>query len=106
MTPSSQLAAASGELPAHDATWSTLRGIPLFCEAGDHVLGELIAANLVARIEVAARHHPRDPGRTSTGALCIVVSGQVSIGVFDRAALAERGPPPARRRARRAGRAR
>ncbi|HEX7841245.1 MAG TPA: 4Fe-4S binding protein, partial [Kofleriaceae bacterium] len=56
----------------------------------DDVLGELAASRLVHRIEL-----PRDtlleipPG--VQGALCLVVAGQLSIGVFDPAALTERG---------------
>jgi Fe-S-cluster-containing hydrogenase component 2 len=76
----------------HDPSWAALRGAPLFRGAGDHLLAELAAARRVHRIEL-----PRDtaldmpPG--VQGALCLVVAGQISIGVFDPAALAERGRP-------------
>lgn len=73
-----------------DPSWAALRDAPLFRTAGDDVLRQLHAWQLVRRIEA-----PRDtvleipPG--VSGALCLVVTGQVSIGVFDPAALAERG---------------
>jgi Fe-S-cluster-containing hydrogenase component 2 len=75
-----------------DPSWAALRGAPLFRAAGDDVLAALAAARLIHRIEL-----PRDtaldipPG--VHGALCLVVAGQISIGVFDPEALAERGQP-------------
>src|SRR5215468_5735229 len=75
-----------------DLSWAALRGAPLFRTAGDDVLAEFAAARRVHRIEL-----PRDtlldvpPG--VQGALCLVVAGQISIGVFDPASLAERGRP-------------
>jgi len=73
-----------------DAAWTNLRGAPLFRAASDEVLHALCAAGLVHRVEV-----PRDTELAIPpaihGALCLVVAGQVSIGVFDPAALAERG---------------
>jgi Fe-S-cluster-containing hydrogenase component 2 len=84
--------AATGELAGDDVVWSTLRGLTLLAHAGDRALRELIAAGHVVRIEV-----PRDtllePPATLRGALCIVASGQVSIGLFARGALEERGRP-------------
>jgi Fe-S-cluster-containing hydrogenase component 2 len=73
-----------------DPSWTALRGVPLFSAAGDDVLRELTAAQLVHRLEV-----PRDTlleiPATVSGALCLVIAGQVSIGVFDPAALVARG---------------
>ena len=73
-----------------DRSWTALRAAPIFRSAGDDVLRRLCAAGLVHHREM-----PRDtlldiPAELH-GALCVVVSGQVSIGVFDPAALAERG---------------
>ena len=67
-----------------------LRSLVTFREASDRVLLDLVASQLVHRIEA-----PRDtlleiPGGLQ-GALCLVVTGQVSIGVFDPIALDERG---------------
>ncbi|TMQ15439.1 MAG: hypothetical protein E6J91_13400, partial [Deltaproteobacteria bacterium] len=73
-----------------DPSWTALRGAPLFRDAGDEVLGQLAAAQLVLRLEL-----PRDtllevpPGIRDP--LCLVIAGQMSIGVFDPEALAERG---------------
>ncbi len=79
---------AVGEIPDDGVVWSTLRGLALFAQSGDRPLRELIAAGLVERIEV-----PRDtvlsPPAHLRGALCIVASGQVSIGRFARGALGE-----------------
>ena len=73
-----------------ELVWSTLRAQPAFADASDQLLHDLIATNLVTRIEVprdtmlAIPEHLRDP-------MCLVASGQVSIGVFERSALDERG---------------
>jgi len=73
-----------------DLSWTALRGVSVFRDAGDDVLRELTHARLVHRVEV-----PRDTlleiPRAMQGALCFVVAGQISIGVFDPLALAERG---------------
>ena len=70
--------------------WATLRPLPLFAQLDDHTLTQLVAAQLVHRVEV-----PRDTmleyPPSLHGALCFVVQGQVSIGVFEQAALDERG---------------
>src|SRR5204863_95624 len=64
-----------------DPSWTALRGAPLFRDAGDEVLGQLAAAQLVLRLEL-----PRDtllevpPGIRDP--LCLVIAGQMSIGVF------------------------
>jgi Fe-S-cluster-containing hydrogenase component 2 len=84
--------AARVEPPRADAdpAWTALRAAPLFESAGDDLLRQLCAAGLVHHDEV-----PRDTMISVPphlrGALCLVVSGQVSIGVFDPAALAQRG---------------
>jgi Fe-S-cluster-containing hydrogenase component 2 len=64
--------------------------VALFHAAGDDVLRELHVAGLVQRLE-APRDTMLEIPATMRGALCFVVAGQVSIGVFDPAALAERG---------------
>jgi Fe-S-cluster-containing hydrogenase component 2 len=73
-----------------DPLWTTLRGLAVFHAATDDVLRELVAGSLVHQV-----HAPRDTmieiPPTLPGALCLVITGQVSIGVFDPAALAERG---------------
>ncbi len=73
-----------------DDTWTTLRGLELFRAASDTVLRELVAANMVSRVNV-----PRDTMLEvpvhPNGALCLVASGQVSVGLFEKAALDERG---------------
>jgi Fe-S-cluster-containing hydrogenase component 2 len=78
--------------PPPDTTWSTLRGAALFWAASDHALARLTDAHQVHRI-TAARDAMIEVPPTLTGALCLVVTGQVSIGVFDPAVLAERGRP-------------
>src|SRR5262249_24468640 len=73
-----------------DLSWTALRGVAVFRDAGDDVLRELTQAGLVHRVEL-----PRDTlleiPATMQGALCFVIAGQISIGVFDPLALAERG---------------
>ncbi len=81
--------AVAVEAPA-DPTWLSLRGAPLFAAARDEALERLIGANLVHRIAVHRDSVLEVPAGLS-GALCLVVAGQVSLGVFDPAALAERG---------------
>ncbi len=83
---------ASGEIAGADLVWSTLRGLALLSEAGDRALRELIAGGHVVRIEVA-RDTLVEPPSSLRDALCIVASGQVSIGLFARGALEERGRP-------------
>ncbi len=73
-----------------ELSWTALRGVSVFRDAGDDVLRELTHTRLVHRVEV-----PRDTQLeippAMQGALCFVVAGQISIGAFDPAALAERG---------------
>ena len=82
--------APTADAATPDPSWAALRGAPLFRAAGDDVLRQLVASRLIHRLEL-----PRDtmveapPGMR--GALCLVVAGQISIGVFDATALAERG---------------
>jgi Fe-S-cluster-containing hydrogenase component 2 len=75
-----------------DALWPILRSVPLFQQASDDSLRELIGANMIALVEV-----PRDTllqvPRHLLGALCLVAHGQVSIGLFERAVLDERTKP-------------
>src|SRR5262249_25940672 len=73
-----------------DPSWSALRGVPLFRPANDDVLRELHRSRLVHRIE-APRDTMIEVPADLRGALCLVIAGQVSLGVFDPAALAERG---------------
>jgi Fe-S-cluster-containing hydrogenase component 2 len=85
--PDPSLAAAPPD-PAQ--VWSTLRGIPLFAQASDDALHALLATGLVTSVEaprdslLVAPEGIRDP-------LCLVVTGQVSLGVFERVVLDERG---------------
>lgn len=73
-----------------DPSWAALRGVSVFRDASDAVLRELTLAKLVHRIE-APRDTMLEIPAAMQGALCFVIAGQVSIGVFDPAALAERG---------------
>ena len=99
-----------------DPSWVALRGVTLFRAASDDVLRTLHGSGLVHRIEAprdtligvpagsssvgsrtvgAPTALPAGRGSSSAGspqgALCLVVAGQVSIGVFEPAVLAERG---------------
>jgi Fe-S-cluster-containing hydrogenase component 2 len=73
-----------------DASWTALRAVALFRTASDDVLRELVAARLVLRIE-APRDTLLEAPQAIRDPLCLVIAGQVSIGVFDPAALATRG---------------
>ena len=67
-----------------------LHKIPLFDGVAAQVLDQLVTAGYVERVVVhrdAIIHVPAH----LPGALCFVLAGQVSIGVFDPAVLAERG---------------
>jgi Fe-S-cluster-containing hydrogenase component 2 len=85
-----QPASATAVPPDPELLWSTLRALPAFSEVDDRVLRELVTANLVVRIEaprdtpLVVPEHIREP-------LCLIASGQVSIGVFEHAALEQRG---------------
>ncbi|HET9992830.1 MAG TPA: hypothetical protein VFQ65_30050, partial [Kofleriaceae bacterium] len=61
-----------------------------FASASDAVLQQLVAARLVHRL-VMHRDAIVEVPEGLTNALCFVLAGQVSIGVFDPAVLAERG---------------
>ena len=86
----------AGEHPTGSAagqaepTWAALRAVPVFRAASDDVLRQLSKAQLVHRVD-APRDVMLEIPANLHGALCLVVAGQVSIGVFDPAALAERG---------------
>jgi Fe-S-cluster-containing hydrogenase component 2 len=73
-----------------ESSWTALRGVSVFRTVGDDVLRQLASAGLVHRIE-APRDTLIEAPATLRGALCLVIAGQVSIGVFDQAALAARG---------------
>jgi Fe-S-cluster-containing hydrogenase component 2 len=81
-------AALPAVLPA--PAWAELRGVAMLRDAGDDVLRELSLAGLIHPIE-APRDTMIEIPEALHGALCLVASGQVSIGVFDPAALADRG---------------
>ncbi|MBS1124171.1 MAG: 4Fe-4S ferredoxin iron-sulfur binding domain protein [Deltaproteobacteria bacterium] len=70
--------------------WSTLRALPMLADATDEALVSLIGTGFVTRVEA-----PRDsmlvPPDEIRDALCLVASGQVSIGVFERTVLDDRG---------------
>jgi Fe-S-cluster-containing hydrogenase component 2 len=70
--------------------WAALRGAALFRDASDDVLAHLVAGRLVHRVELARDTLVEIPPGVQ-GALCLVISGQISIGVFDPAGLAGRG---------------
>lgn len=76
--------------PPPDAVWTSLRGIALFAGASDTELHQLVAARLVHRV-VMHRDTIVEVPAGLTNALCFVLAGQVTIGVFDSAVLAERG---------------
>ncbi|HUJ58632.1 MAG TPA: 4Fe-4S dicluster domain-containing protein, partial [Kofleriaceae bacterium] len=75
--------------PLPDPTVASLRALPLLAGVPDHVLAHLVAQDAASRVELArdALLEPRP------GALCLVVEGQLSLGVFDPSALAARGRP-------------
>ena len=76
-----------------DPTWTALRELTLLCDASDATLHHLVATQLAHRIEVARDTMLEVPAGLRDATLCLVVAGQVSIGVFDRQALAEREQP-------------
>jgi Fe-S-cluster-containing hydrogenase component 2 len=83
---------ATAALPPTDLAWSTLRQVSIFATASDDVLRELVASGMVQRIAIA-RDTVIEAPEIMPGALCVVASGQIALGVFDRPALAERGRP-------------
>ena len=82
--------AAAAVAPTVDPVWTTLRSASLFASASDAVLHQLVAARLVHRCVLHRDTIVEVPAGISN-ALCFVISGQISIGVFDAAVLAERG---------------
>ena len=76
--------------PDPEALWSTLRGLSLFKQASDQVLSQLVASGMVERVEVARDTILELPASLG-GAFCFVAHGQVSIGLFERSTLDERG---------------
>lgn len=80
----------AGADEAQEALRATLRSLPFLREAGEQAIHYLATSGMVVRLEV-----PRDTlivvPPWIRDALCIVVTGQVSIGVFERATLEQRG---------------
>jgi Fe-S-cluster-containing hydrogenase component 2 len=79
--------------PPHDEPdppLAALRSAALFRDATDDVLARLVTGRLVHRIELARDTLIEIPPGVQR-ALCLVISGQIAIGVFDPAALAGRG---------------
>ncbi len=77
--------------PPLAAVTASLRALPAFRDASDGVLAQLLADGWGT-----ARSMPRDsvvelPNGAPADTMCIVVGGQLSIGVFDPAALTARG---------------
>ncbi|HEY6039967.1 MAG TPA: 4Fe-4S dicluster domain-containing protein, partial [Kofleriaceae bacterium] len=76
--------------PAEPDVRAGLRAVPLFAGASDDHLDQLVAARLVYRLSVH-RDTILEPPPGARAPLCFVLAGQVSIGVFDPAVLADRG---------------
>ena len=83
---------ASAAAPRTDVVYAALRGSKLFAEVRDEILQRVSATNLVHYVE-AHRDRAIEAPATVQGALCLVIEGQVSIGVFDPQVLAERSRP-------------
>ncbi len=75
-----------------DPRFPALRALPLFAQAGDHVLHDLVAANMVVLVQ-APRDTILEIPDGLPGAFCLVAAGQVSIGLFEREALDARTKP-------------
>jgi Fe-S-cluster-containing hydrogenase component 2 len=73
-----------------DQVLATLRSLPVLQAAGDGVLRDLVTAGYVVRIE-APRDSLLEIPELLQDPLCLIASGQISIGVFERSKLAERG---------------
>jgi Fe-S-cluster-containing hydrogenase component 2 len=69
---------------------ASMRSLAAFRDVEDRILEQLIEARLIERLEVPRDTMIEAPAQLK-GALCAIVSGQVSLGVFDVAALEERG---------------
>jgi Fe-S-cluster-containing hydrogenase component 2 len=70
--------------------FAALRALPVFHETADGLLYRLAGSGYVERIEVPRDSMLEVPTKIQ-GALCFVVEGQVSIGVFAPGTLEERG---------------
>ncbi|MBK7534762.1 MAG: 4Fe-4S dicluster domain-containing protein [Myxococcales bacterium] len=70
---------------------STLRELAFFREVDDGQLAALVRSGLVERRELARDTLLLEGARGDEHAMCLVISGQLSVGVFDPAALEERG---------------
>ncbi len=82
---------AAASPPPLAAVTAALRALPAFRDATDAVIAQLLADGWGT-----ASTMPRDtlidlPAGAPADTMCVVVSGQLSIGVFDPAALAARG---------------
>jgi Fe-S-cluster-containing hydrogenase component 2 len=84
------MATAARPLSNADAEWQALRGIEILRDADDTVLAGIVAGRMVHCVDVP-RDTIIDAPELMPGALCFVVTGQVSIGVFAPGALEERG---------------
>lgn len=77
--------------PAPALEPSALRAVPWLRDASGAVLEKLFASTLAAGATLSRDSFLDAPPELGERPLCIVVEGQVSIGVFDRDALAARG---------------
>lgn len=73
------------------AVTAALRGLPAFRDASDGVLAQLLADGWGTASSLARDAFVELPAGAPADTMCIVVGGQVSIGVFDPAALTARG---------------
>ena len=94
MTPASQPAAStavpvSGRDP--EAIAAGLRAMSWFRDTPDDVISRLVAGGLATHATLSRDAFVEPPQGFGEGALCIVITGQVAIGVFDRESLAARG---------------
>ena len=83
---------ASVAQPRTDLAYAALRATPLFAALPDELLKRVAAAGGVQYVDVN-RDRVIEAPPTIQGALCLVIEGQVSIGVFDPQVLAERSRP-------------
>ncbi|HSN25936.1 MAG TPA: hypothetical protein VLT45_06605, partial [Kofleriaceae bacterium] len=83
---------ASVAQPRTDLVYAALRATSLFGELRDDLLKRVVAAGLVHHVEVQ-RDRVIEAPVAIQGALCLVLEGQISIGVFDPQVLAERSRP-------------
>ncbi len=77
--------------PPHATVIAALRKLAAFREASDGMLAQLLADGWGTAVSLPRDHHVEMPAGAPPDTLCLVVAGQVSIGVFDPAALEARG---------------